>query len=868
MHFNRLGLFLLIMVVLGFASIPLQAQTQFDVEQVLPDKTLLLMTLPTDEKFWDEMTTTGIWQFFTAAEWQSCFNSLPPNMLAGIQGQIQQVEQMLGIPFADLVKTFRGQKSVAIVGLAEGPMPIPIILATWNLGEQKQAFAGLFDKIRPSLLQAQRIKEDTIDIGGQQVLMLTIPRIPVPIFIAYADNTLVICTDRNYLESVLVAAKRPAQTLNNFATYTNVKSQLLQNRSGAMLYCNVQQIFTTARALQPQQMQQVEPILQLSGLGSIEAIGAAFSTRNQAVVETIYVYTPNGRSGVLGGLLLPAQAPEQLLSSIPEKVLGVSHGFIDLAGLYQTVTDLMSKLAPREYQQFVAVKQQMEQKLGVNLEKDVLASLGNEYLFTVSCSGGLLPDVGFQLALKDCSKFQGLLQRVLAMVPKKYHYQVTWNNHTFTYFNFSTASQPIPVAPTIAIENDRILFSLFPESAKNLLGQTKGQLPADLKTCMGERKYTMAEHWNIRALAGPVYRTAVPLIQAMVPREKLPFEPALLPSADLLEKNLANLSTLAFHDTQGLLWEIHSPAGTMLFSLAGGVANALMQKQHRAHRNWQPEQIEKPRDLTPDQSEPQQVTPEDEKQSSVQDGQTSPVAEDALPSTLVAIEEKRNWKLNEPDLKSVLQNVWVSNSKMDVKLFIPLPKNAVALGAFRFTQGVDDKGKSIVPAGTQLASMKKFYPHELENIAKGQGFVANLELPAPSREAGMFSLRGEFIVKLAGELLEVSIPDYGKCKAEQREITEIPDLQIRFHKGSPSSISLKVKGDICKIANVLVLKNGKTEAPSSTSSYNGYGADENTIFLSYYYRGNIPDDAAVVIQYLKTVEDRNGTITVENQKLP
>lgn len=841
-----ISLFLLVVMALSMPC--LWAQAKFNAEEMLPAKTLLYASITDGKKLCEDMQQLGLWQLFQSREWQDFFATLPAEYMQQFEMQKKMVEEQLGMPVAKMLEIFHGQISLAVVGMAEGA-PVPIVVLTWDLGAQKETFAQLFAAVRQQLYpMAKGMSEDNIVIDGHPVVMIMTP-VKMPVFLTYVDTTMVVCSDRNFLETLIVAGKKTAEPLATYPAYARVKKELLGERAGKILYANVKAIAELGLAMAgPRKQQQIAPILEMSGLNKLEALGLGVSFRNGQVAESIYLYTPEGRTGILGGIV-PALYNEGLLASyMPENVIGFNHGCVDLLGMYKTYMGLFEQIAPREYQGLMQMKQGFEEDFGVSLEQDILAAIGNEYLSSFSLSGGIIPDFAIQFAVKDMEKFRATLDKLLAVVPKKYRYDFTWNGHNFTYFNFSTMKQPMPIAPTIALENNRLLVTLFPETAKNLITQSKGQLPADCLKYVDGRKYTVTEYLNIKAIAGPIYRTVVPLAQAMVPRAKSPVELALLPSAQTVESYLNNAVFIAMHNTDGMLWEFHSPFGVMPFVVAGGAAGALIPKQAKRHyRRYEPpveKPIEKPIEKKP------AVAPQDNG--------------DGIKSSLLSLEEKRNWKSSDAELESVLQNVWVSNSSMNLKLHVPIPPNTFAYGNFVLNTCQDNTGNSLLPGDTSsMSQVKKFYAYELEKVRENKGYNFDLEVGSPARGANNFTIKGQFTLKLAGETVEVTVPEYGKWKAEGHQAEGVA-IKVMPAGEEASSIKLEVSEDIMKLVNVLVVDGDNKEVPNG---YNYY-QNEGVTTITYWFNKPVPDNATIVIQYLKSIEDKTVVIDINNQNLP
>jgi hypothetical protein len=836
---------LLLLFVMAF-SLPLAAQ--FNAEEMLPAKTLLYASVTDGKKLCEDMQQLGLWQLFQSREWQDFFATLPAEYLQQFEMQKTMVEQRLGMPVAKMLEIFHGQIAIAVVGMAEGS-PVPTVVLTWDLGAQKETFAQLFAAIRPQLYpMARGMREDNMDINGHPVVMITTP-VKMPVFLTYIANSLVICSDRDFLETLIVPEKKTTEPLAAFPAYVKVKTELLAGRAGKLVYANVKEMIALGLAMSGRKRRQIEPMVEMSGLNKVEAFGFGISFRNSQVTESFYIYTPEGRAGIFGGIV-PALQNEGLLTSyLPQNPIAFNHGSVDWMSIYKTYMGLFEQMAPREYQGMMAMKKNFEEDFGINLEADILGSIGNEYLSSLSLSGGLLPDLAIQFAIKDMSKFQAALQKVLTVVPKKYRYDFTWNGHNFTYFNFSTMSQPLPLAPTIAIENNRLLLTLFPETAKNMITQNQGQLPADTLKYLNGRKYAITEYFNLKAVAGPIYRTLVPLAQALTPREQMPIELALLPAAQTVENYLNNAVFIGIQNNEGILWEFYSPAGVMPFMIAGGVAGAMAPK--RRHYRHEP----------PDRPRP----PVEHKPVVVE----TPAPGEGLKSHLLTLEENRKWKSTAAEMESILESIWVSNASLNLKLHVAFPANTFAYGNLTFSQCQDNLGTNLISSDTEnmKLQMKKLYTYDLEKIRDNKGYNLDIYLGAPAREAKTFSAKGQFTLKLAGETTEISIPEYGKWKAAGHQVEgfAITVLPVAAAAAETTSIQMETSEDLMKIINVVVVDGDNKDA---SNGYNSYQKDASTHNITYWFSKPIPDTATVVIQYLKSLEEKTVVIDINNQTLP
>lgn len=606
---------LAMVVTLMVGSQALWAQQDFQAENFLSEKTLLYLGVTNGKEVCEQARSLGLAKFFEDEEWQAFYKTVPPQFLDEAKRQIKKMEQMFGVTLQDLEDMCSGAMSLALVDVVAGegsPMPQPIILLSWDFGKDKDRLAKIFERIRKQMYQMSRmpITENTEEVHG--FALTTIETQQMPLALTYFGNTMLLCTDKNYLETLLATKEEIPNSLAKSKQYSQVKKQLLQGAPGAYLYLNLKDIRSlalnfAAPFLGPK-AEQVQAGLQLSGLDKFDAIGVGVSFREKHVVESFYFYTPQGRTGVLGALLPSTETAKELLDHLPQNVIGFSHGSFDFALLYEKGIEILKGVYPPGYDMFLQQKNEWEARLGVKLE-DLLQSLGKEYLLSFNFSQSFIPDIAFQWTLNDAKKFQENIKKLIQFVPPKYRYDVAWKERNFTYFNFSTQREPIPVAPTITVEENRVIVTLFPESLKNILTQSKGKLPDDFTKYLNGRKYSMTEYWNIKDIIVPLYRTALPLLQSLAPRHRMPVEPALLPSADVLAKYLTDYVSVAIHTSEDMLWEMHSPTGVVPVSIISGIASYQIErhnpfrKHHRMerHKNFRQPEFHNQPEETPEE---------------------------------------------------------------------------------------------------------------------------------------------------------------------------------------------------------------------------------------------------------------------------
>lgn len=810
---------------------------------LLPESTMLYWELDNGKTFCEQMREIGVWQLFASEEWRAFFATIPPEILDLIGGQQEQLQQQFGLSVQDVLGAVSGHMSFAVVDIAMQPAPMPIAVLTWDMGSQKDKVSSLLGNFLSMAVPPEAL--ENYEYNGYSIT--TIPAPQLSIHFTYVGSRLVVCTDKNYLEQYLTG--RSEYSLANNSSYQSVKEHSLRNRSGVLLYANVQRIVDFVVSMEGEDSRQ---ILDMIGLNSIQSLGLGMYFNNGQIVENMYVHMPGEKTGFLGKLLPTGPVSTELERFIPGDLIGFRHGFIDLNGLINTALEALQMFAPREYKQFSKMEKGFNSQLGVNLREQLIGNLGTEYLYSMSFSGGLIPDIAFQITLKDEEAVKNALAALFTMVPEKHRYSFLWNGYTFNYFNYSTMNNPVPVAPTFIIADGRLFITLYPEMAKNLIVQQNGQFPEEATTYLDNRKHLDMEYLNIEKLIVPLYRTAVPFVQALVPRSEVPIEFGLLPAANTLEKYLNNVVYLAFSDEQGLSLESHSPFGLVPFFTGFGLAGYFTANNKSMEKTPIPHVSEK----------------EPIYDGSESNDNSDSVIEGELPANVLALEEERTLKIDDPNFQAQLQNVWLSDSSIKLRTYAAFPKNAIGYGNFQIESASDNLGNSLSyqPGyGLEDGGFAKLSDYEVEDLVRNKGYFFDIKLSAPSRGAESISLKGSFDVKMAS-FKSLAVENYGKLRGEQVEVTEIDGMVIRFTEDSDAtSINLIVKGEMLRIKSISA-KDG--DSVIETNGWSSYPMEDNQTNISYWFSGSIPDTASIVFEYADQLQTQKVIIDVVNQKLP
>ncbi len=738
-------------IALSLFSVSLSAEVSFRAQEVLPESTLVYVEVTDAKALCQDMRNSKVGKMFASEEWKTFWGSVPPEFQQMIQMQVKNMEKQAGYGLTDLHRALGGQISLAVVDL-QPPHFLPQIFFSWDLGKEKDRFSSFFSHLRAQA----GLPEEKYEFEGNWISVISTPA--MPIFMTYIANHLVITNNKEHLESIFRGTYL-RNTLSASQNYLNVKQKVLGGRNGKLVYINMRQAWELVRQHAPPQAQsQIGQIVGMTGADGVEAIGIGSSFRSGQVSESIYLYTPQQRYGLIGDLLPVSQNPQKLLAYLPENVYTIHHSTLDWAHYYETLTRLLQTFEPREYRGLKQSEKFLEKEFGLSLQ-EFLKTLGHEILLTTSPSKGWLPDLVLQVSLKEPALFQEALGKILSAVPSPFLQKFHWAGHDIQYLSLSTRRDQIPVAPTFFVQGERFVVTLFPESAKDFLVGKKSSLPQEAQALIENRPYTHMKYLNVKDLSKVLFKTSHPLLQAVLPRQKLPFEPALLPSPDFIVEHLSDIVMLVEQDKRGVFSEISSPIGVLpLYALAG--IGLLLDENPHLRRSLKrffpgkkrevPQKPYYPEEEPPYSEEPKEEYREELKEEYKEEEKTAQAYPNEMGTTLLAFHESRSKEVSF-SLEGVKKPRGYAPHQIDLRFYAAIPAQSSAYGEFQI-EAVDNLGNNLVPKNTrQWSKIREFRPYEQKKIAKGEGYVFTLQLQPPAREASSFSVKGYFTLKVSGE---------------------------------------------------------------------------------------------------------------------
>jgi len=551
-------------------SITLHAQevAPFDLAKNVSGDTLIYFSLGKGSQSIAELQKLGLYQLFLDEEVQTLVKTF-----GNIREQMDVALEKIGISKEQFRGMLDGEISLAIPNIIyeNMPMPIPTVVITWDVGKEKEKVAQLLDMTVPQLpLDCQEGR-----VFDQRTLTFKIPMAPCPVIITFIGSSFVLTNNLAYLETVLAPDFALENSLAVDSHYKTVLNKLMANRAGLHMYCNVAKIVEIIKNnfVPDFYQEEVKNFLKIFGLDHLQSISLASTFANGEVVETLYLNFPDGKTGLFSKIFPDESKENKLLTYFPSKHIVFKHGHFYWNNIYTALKEIVSIYKPDVLEQL----KEQEEKYNISFDK-FFASLGTEYLQTMFCSGGLIPDYAIHFACEDIAGMKEFINSVFILLPEAHRRRTVWKGYDLFYYALGSSEKFIPIAPTIGFTEDCMIFTLYPETFKNVVEGSKGQIPEKVAKIMASQNLKMANYCNMKAIVHIFYKTAVPLLQSILHRDEIPFDLVSLPSSETLQKYITDITSFMFNDKDGVLLEIHSPCGLILLSKSSSVLQQKIQQ--------------------------------------------------------------------------------------------------------------------------------------------------------------------------------------------------------------------------------------------------------------------------------------------------
>ncbi len=369
------------------------------------------------------------------------------------------------------------------------------------------------------------------------------------------------------------------------------------NQAVALVYTDVYRILDIAESLMGEDSEEFNNVLEGLGLGQISDYSYAFSFEGRAVVDRIWMHTPEGATRGMVGITRSSSDPLASMQMAPEESFAFSACRMDAAQYARSLRQYAGAVDPRTTDEVEGFLKMLNEQLGFSVVDDLLPSLGDEWAMWMGKApfGSLIPEIIISVGVKDEAK----LKSCIAAAQKAHQDQSLVRSFKFmdrdlyycdTGKIFSPGRFGFGMKPCWTIDGGNLILGLAPQVLKNYLTSQKSQRRtiadnrevrealAHLKQFNNNVANAGFGYVDLASAVNLLFNTAAPLLQSVnIPEDELMgmgIDLNLLPSGDVIRQHMFGFTVATSSEKTGMTVEMHSPFGYtgMILGIAVPVA--------------------------------------------------------------------------------------------------------------------------------------------------------------------------------------------------------------------------------------------------------------------------------------------------------
>jgi len=597
---------LLILASLGWAQ---EKSTSVNLSSLVPPDTMVLLEMDDLGGYERWTKDTALGRMWVEPEMQRFLGGMQKAIANAIETQRKQGRDplaMVGLKMSDITGIVPRSGGIALIDLDPARNAYPDLLLTMEVRSGIDGVRRILDALRTAAgtfagVGFQREAQGDIEIMWAEL--------PMGGEVAYAivGNRLLMASSRARVKDALVRVKGGrAANLHGSPAYQETLKTMGARRTGTLFLADVtrlrERVMGMLAPMLGNEMEEVGMIMEVTGMNAIERIAAADIPHDQNI-RTEFLIQLSERKGIFG-LMQSAPTSHRFAGMTPSNALVYSAERQDFGKTMDSLMEWVAKLdgeTADEVNEFITGYNQV---LGIDLRKDLVGSLGDEWAAYISDApeGGLIPDVVMFVSVKDRAGLQKSLRALVekydavnAMygedavrrAPKIRHRKTMQGDRAIHCIEITTPDgEPIPVVPCWTMGEDHIALALWPHTLRNALRRkpTLADNPRfqSLRAGIPEGAIT-ATYMDLPRLVGWTYNTAVPVLQGVqgaINRELAPFGASVnfhdLPSAGVLMRHLTPVLGYTKVEDTAIRFGYVSPFGMSLSAAAPAMVGVMV----------------------------------------------------------------------------------------------------------------------------------------------------------------------------------------------------------------------------------------------------------------------------------------------------
>ncbi len=438
------------------------------------------------------------------------------------------------------------------------PMPLPGAVASLELRPgQRDQVDGLIRQALGAL--GDDFATSTHLLAGQEITYLS-PRdgeFNVTVGYCLTDELLLVGFEESLLEHCVQQLKAPG------AAGTLAASEVLRtsrkHAAGDLVLESLLNVRAFKQRLGGLVPVEVQRAIETLGLDAIEGVYYGSSIRDGGGWDTLSVHAPGPRQGLLacGG---DRPFHQGTFALVPDEAVFASALRFDSAQAFETILEALEHVVPPVAIEEIDQGLEMARRqLGFDPIEDLLKTLGSELVgFVELPRNGVIPSGTLALALDDAERFNGTLQRLLteSRAPVQ---RVDFRGTTLHVID----AEDLPIAPSFAIANGRLILSSTPGALKRTLVGLEAPRESAVVARLGELPWNdvaYVSYLDVPRLAAFGHNFAENLLPAAIDEADLPLDAYRFPALETFTAHLSPMIEVGYETDSG--WVVNgSPLG-------------------------------------------------------------------------------------------------------------------------------------------------------------------------------------------------------------------------------------------------------------------------------------------------------------------
>ncbi len=614
----------LALALLAAGSLP--AQKPFDLKSKVPPGTLLYASLPNLPQSYRDFQSTPLAKLWREQEVQE-FLAQPlafakSQWTQAVQ-QIQALHQAGILPVtADEILSLRpGSFSVALIGPGGKGEPIRFAF-TFQVSQGAQVMDKLVQfglkKLQAKIDQLEaKVKDGTADPMEQMELKM-MPRVcrvgPAQALVAstlppnggkgpgftsltyaYTQGLVLVASSKSLAEKML--SDKPGASLALDPVFRQAMGKVKSQGAEALFFLRPKGLIQAflklmrevpspkARNFMEEHGQGLQKALEITGLLGCEALASVATYEQGKCFWDIFLLAPEPRKGLLD---LAGGRPLDLghLAWIPGKAISFSMGYMPVKKIYHTLVDAIGAVDPKAGGSINGALAALRERLGLDLEKDLLDQLGGEVLtYSLASTNIMTPGTTVIMAkvkspqklLNSLETLFGLSKGAVALESTKdpatgmeiWQIQVDPTMLPQTGVAMIVGRAMAFIKPSFTFHKGYLVGALNPRDVKKAVAQMEGRRKGDIRSRKDVAlflknlppKVTRVSFNDIKTTIQLAYETASGALNMVSLPDDIPVDLALLPGSDTVAKHFFPITSYSFETKEGIHARSVSPFG-------------------------------------------------------------------------------------------------------------------------------------------------------------------------------------------------------------------------------------------------------------------------------------------------------------------